>query len=416
MAHVEVEFLDVGQGDSTLIKLPNGKMVLIDCHFNGPSESVLDHVLERLPKDENCTPYLDCLVITHPHEDHIGGIGKLGQKAKIKSIWESGHRLYIPRDKQDEYTDYYDMLDLIRRIKRQGGTVKVLRANRRGFTGGLDDRVQWYCLSPSRAYAEQERPSEDQIHEQCLVLKLEFGGNSIMFTGDSSWRAWSEAIVPSYSELIPTTFLHVSHHGSISFFADSEDSESYIDHLRMMEPDISIVSVGLNNYGHPHAKAMELYRKWTHHYARSKGQVMRTDELGHIVTWLYEDGTYEIMPRYHMEALSGRFILARAKVRPEPGPDADGTYRRGVDITFNLEVSRVPDFLRPLKVRWEVQNNGVGRDHRIHDWYLGKLGFDTVYQNRTAFHGRHNLYVKVTGKNGAPVAEFVHIVRVRDEG
>ncbi|MBC7077190.1 MAG: MBL fold metallo-hydrolase [Synergistales bacterium] len=415
MPSMEIEFLNVGQGDSTLITLPNGKVVLLDCNFKDDHEHVVDYVLSKLPQDEDGNPVVDCLVITHPHDDHIGGIGKLAEKVRVREVWESGHRLYVPKEEQDKYLHYYAMLDLLRRVKGQGGKVKVLRADRRGFTGDLDETVRWYCLSPSRSYAEEERPSDEQIHEQCLVLKVEYCGNSVVFAGDTTWKAWKERIIPCYRDLLQTTILHASHHGSLTFFANSEEDEWYTEHLETMSPDVTVISVGVNDYGHPHPGAVDKYVEHTYHYYSDKGQVVRTDKLGTIVARFRDTGSYEFMPQYHRQAFGGRFYLCDARVIPDPPPDPDGTYPRRVWITFRLSISRVRGGAEVGQVIWEVQNNGVGVDKRVHDWYVGD-GDGLRYKNRTMFHGLHNLYVKVLSRRGHLMAEMVHYVRVRDEG
>lgn len=107
---IDISFLNVGQGDSSLIKLPNGTNMLIDCKLN---EGLLTWFENQLPIDDDENRILDYLVITHPHEDHIKGIGDLGNRIKINNIWESGHRLYIESKDKDKYPYYYEMLDLI---------------------------------------------------------------------------------------------------------------------------------------------------------------------------------------------------------------------------------------------------------------------------------------------------------------
>jgi len=405
-----VTFVHVGEGDTSLLVLPNGKRVMVDCCLK--EDKVWEAVVSQLPKGSGGKRVLDCLILTHPHSDHIGGIGRLAEEVIVKEIWESGHRLYVPKDEQEDYPDYYDMLKLFQKVKARGGSVRVLRANRGGFVGGLDDSVRWYCLSPSRAYAEEDRPTESQIHEQCLVLKVEFAGNSVLFTGDTTWRAWSERIVPDYPDLLPATILHGSHHGSRTFFMDSPDDEAYTEHVKRISPDITIIPVGLNSHGHPHQEALDVYEE--HTFRRSATQVMRTDRIGTICAKFRDNGSYRIMPRRHLRARHGKFLGCRAWVVPNPPPDRDGTYPRKVEIEFQVHIKKLRN-VEVGKIRFEVQNNGVGPDRRVHDWYLGQDEATRTYSNRTAFAGSHNLYVKVKSKKGKLLCEFVHTVKVRDE-
>ena len=122
---MKVYFLDVGQGDCTFIKCPNGTTILIDCNIS--NDDFLFWLEDQLPENDDGKKILDYLIITHPHEDHIKGIGKLKEYI-INNIWESGHRMYIPEEEQKDYPHYYDMLDLIQKVKKSGNNHKKLSA------------------------------------------------------------------------------------------------------------------------------------------------------------------------------------------------------------------------------------------------------------------------------------------------
>lgn len=120
---MKVIFLDVEQGDSTLIMLKDGTVILVDCNFNDENIEKIKQYLSDNDLDENT---IDALFITHPHEDHIKGIGKLYNQFKIKSIYESGHRLYISDEEKSPH--YKDMISIFQKMKNANKPCKQLKA------------------------------------------------------------------------------------------------------------------------------------------------------------------------------------------------------------------------------------------------------------------------------------------------
>ena len=101
-------------------------------------------------------------------------------------------------------------------------------------------------------------------------------GNSILLTGDSGRESWEKRIVPNYSDdkeengkklenLLKSTVLHASHHGSKYFFVvQNDDEDRYIRSMDKIKPSFTVVSVGVgNNFGHPHRIAINIYKEET---------------------------------------------------------------------------------------------------------------------------------------------------------
>ena len=407
---MKVYFLDVGQGDCTFIKCPNGTTILVDCNIS--NDDFLFWLEDKLPENDDGKKILDYLIITHPHEDHIKGIGKLKEYI-IKNIWESGHRMYIPEEEQKDYPHYYDMLDLIQKVKKSGNNHKKLSAyNEIEITDEPD--VKFLVLSPTKAYLEDEKPTERDIHDQCMVFRIEYKGISIMFTGDSSMEAWKERIVPYYSDdsgrpnLLDSTLLHASHHGSYTFFKPKgkKDEDSYITSIEKIDPKITIISVGENNvHGHPDEDALELYKKHTFNK-----QVFMTKEHGTLHVEINEDGNYSIFTDNMLKAMK-KPTIASIRIDAIPLPENNGLYSKGILITFKAVFTKLPSDQKVANYKWIVQNNATGEDHH-HDWYIGDDSTSKTYENATAYTGSHTLLCEVRNSRGNIIAANTLIVNV----
>ncbi len=420
---LKAHFINCGQGDTTLLVLPNGEIMLIDVNL---TDEVLDYLKEIIPEDSNGNRTINYLVITHPHNDHIRGIKSLTENFTVKEIWESGHRFTVPKDQQEQYQDYIDMRDIINAMKKASSlSVRVPVAKRAVYKsiGGVD----FYIFSPSKSLVETDNPSENDIHEQCMVMKVVYAGNSVLFTGDSNRKSWQDRVVKYYSDngvkgqenLLDSKILHASHHGSYTFFMD-EDTEDkdkhYYESLEKIDPDITIISVGDGNaFGHPSRRAVNYYKQYT--YKESAEQVYRTDKLGTTVVEFLADGSFRLMPLYHYELfkngckLTSEDVSVNISVYADKPLDSYGRYPKKTSLTFNANIEKPPEKLI-RKIKWEVQNNGIGADKRVHDWYLGQENDAIKYDNYTAYHGAHNLLCKVYifGKQ-QPVA--CHLIQVK---
>ena len=197
---LEIFVPNTGQGDCTFIKFPNGKNMLVDFNKTDVDVDIIEFLRTKIPKKKHKDIGKTCrrinyLVNTHPHEDHIRGIGNLdSDEFYIDEIWESSHRLYVPADQKEDYKDYYDFLALVNKLKKRND-VKVLKAGR---TSSYIGSTKVYVFAPS-SYVVDSRKREE-IHNQCAILKIEYMGNSILFAGDSSRDSWENRIVPHYSD------------------------------------------------------------------------------------------------------------------------------------------------------------------------------------------------------------------------
>ncbi len=302
MAEFEVTFIDVGQGDCTLIRLPDGEYMLVDvyrCPGHGiDAFKLLDAVM---PDNGDGRKRLKYLVITHAHDDHITGIGDLHDRYAIEWLWAPQHedRKQVAKHFAD-YQRVVDELSADRVLCPQGSRTPL---NEKDAAYDVGDEVTVRCFSPPGYIEIDESLTEDEakqkVHENCLVLKIECHGASVMLTGDSNLVCWKR-VVEYYkgrsdeetgTEVLEATVLHASHHGSRTFFKDGgEESDPWPDGLEVINPGAVIVSVGESNrHDHPHEDMMEAYRDQV-----GQDNVYETTQTGTIVLEVEGDGVPRI--------------------------------------------------------------------------------------------------------------------------
>ena len=234
---LEVHFIDVGQGDSTLL-LTDGHAMLIDCGDTDHGTAVQNYLkkqgIERL----------DYLILTHPDADHIGGAPVIITKFDIGSIYMSDYvketRTYENVIEAIEYRNYSWSTPV------PGNTLKLGTA-------------EITFLAPVKTY--------DDPNNSSIALIVRNGENSFLFSGDAEETA--EKDILEFGANMDIDVYQAGHHGS-----RTSSSESFIE---CMSPTFSVISCDEgNDYGHPHAETLNRLR--------SMGiQVFRTDEQGSIV-------------------------------------------------------------------------------------------------------------------------------------
>lgn len=249
---LQVFYLDVGQGDSTLIKTPKGEHILIDGGDNHKGQDVVEY-LESLGITQ-----LDVVIATHPDADHIGGLDTVIDAIPVKSV-------YAP--KVSHTTNTYR--DFLMAVKNRGLKIKTAKA-------GLDiplEGVTAVFIAPVAEYGKD-------LNAWSAVLRLTYGNTSFLFTGDAEAR--SEADMLKLPEPLHADVLKVGHHGS-----DTSTSQEFLD---AVQPTYAVISAGAGNkYGHPKKVIMNRLKK-------AGVEIFRTDKQGTITA--ISDGTnikWEIM-------------------------------------------------------------------------------------------------------------------------
>lgn len=288
-------FLYVGQGESTLLVIPQGedwKYMLVDTNTdiaNGGIDIV--KLLEDLLDNG-----LDIFVNTHPHNDHLKGVSKIHESAAIRQVWHSGHK-----PGKAHYEAYQELLNIMKDIGSEN--VFLLKGSR--DENKLDDQdyslgdVGFNVLSPAEYVTDEiadEKPEEryTRIHEQCAVIRFFYGADRrcILITGDADKTAWQEHITDYHQTRLSSDVLSAPHHGSNTFFK-TDDEEPYEEHIKAIEPNHLVISAPKQSespHGHPHDDAIEIYKKYVDEsniYHLGKNREC-------IIVDIYDDGDIDV--------------------------------------------------------------------------------------------------------------------------
>ena len=302
---LRVTFLDVGQGDAVLLQAPEGQTALVDA---GPSDVV--PLLREMGVER-----IDLLVATHPHADHIGGMARVIESMPVRFYMDNGdphttatyRRLLAALDARPEIT-YLEAVP--RTISLGSAEIEVLPLLPRGGT---------------------------DHNNRSVALVVRFGSFAAFLSGDSEIRQLTDLVGRG---VVPRmTLLKAAHHGSDNGFTPA--------FLRAGQPEVVVISVGRNGYGHPRPAALSAY-------AGVGARVFRTDFDGHVAIQGYRDGAYGVV-RGQQVALLGA----------ESTGHRDGI-RVGEEIALEAVVGGggAAAAATSAKVRVSVHADAPGNDHR----------------------------------------------------
>ena len=231
-------FVDVGQGCGSYISI-NEKAVIFDCGGSKePGEAMNEALLEAGIKE------IDYIVLSHLHDDHTNGIEEIFRQWEIDEV-------IVPYTEGDPAI----LIELMMLAAEEGAEVVTISED---MTRNLGDaRID--------LLTEHLDPESSDQNENSIVSAVTLVNYRVLFTGDITSAA-EKRLVKSYGWSLKSSVLSVPHHGSK--YSSSEEF------LEMVSPELSIISVGKNSYGHPGDRVLELLLDY--------GEVLTTQTLGNI--------------------------------------------------------------------------------------------------------------------------------------
>lgn len=235
---ITVHFIDVGQGDAIFIDT-NGEDVLIDSGRRSAGSNVAQYIAQV------SDPTVEILMASNHDADHMGGLITVMDTLNVLTVWDSG-----------SVKETQVFAEFVMRAKVRNAILVE-----RGQVYQLDPMTKVTILNPTQ-------PLEfSKENDNSIVLKMEVGEVSFLFTGDCEIRCEQSILTSGFD--ISANFLKVGHHGS-----RTSSSPPFIAQIR---PQYGIIQVGAGNqYGHPHPET--LFTLSTHQV-----EIVRTDQHGTIV-------------------------------------------------------------------------------------------------------------------------------------
>lgn len=218
---LKIYFIDVGQGDSTLIVTPKNKKILID-GGEGKTNVLFQYLLDRRINK------IDYIIISHFDSDHCNGLIEIIEKMRVENI--------VMSKQSKESEEYKKILEI---IKQKNIKVSSVKAEDEII---IEKNLYIKILNPADKLEFQD------LNNNAIVAKLVYKDFSMLFTGDIEKA--EENLAKKYKNELKSTILKVAHHGS-----KTSTSEEF---LKYVEPQIALIGVGENNkFGHPNQITIE---------------------------------------------------------------------------------------------------------------------------------------------------------------
>ena len=234
---IKIHFIDVGQGDSIFIELPNNTTMLIDAGEASKGQVVANYIKELGYSKINY------LIGTHPHTDHIGGLAYIINNFSIESI-------YMPKAVSSSKT--YE--NLLNTISEKALKIKTAKA---GVNVFYNNNLKIDIIAPNS-------DSYSDLNNFSVVIKITYGNRNFLFMGDAETKSENEIMTNVFADVIK-----IGHHGS-----DTSSGQSFVNKVKAK---YAIITVGSNNkYNHPYQTIID---RWTN----VGSTIYRTDLNGNIV-------------------------------------------------------------------------------------------------------------------------------------
>ena len=239
----EVHFVDVGQGDATLV-INGEKTMLIDTGDTDTEDRLIAYM-----KEKGITR-LDYLIITHPHADHMGEA-----KDVLKNF--PTQKIIMPKLPSDKTPTNFVYQKFLKEVNRQN--LKITAAKDDSFSLG-DCNIQTF--TPKKNY--------ENLNNYSTIVKITDGKNKFLITGDCEKEEENDLLSQKFN--LEADVLKAGHHGSYT-----SSSKKFLDKV---SPGISVISCGEDNkYGHPHKETVNRLKKISQVYiTKDDGSVIITSD------------------------------------------------------------------------------------------------------------------------------------------
>ena len=241
---LEIIFWDVGQGDAIFISTPHGKKIVID----GGDNFEADYKMSKINPFYSC--YIDVLILTHPHSDHIKSLNRMMQRCKVGSVMFNDVEFDSP---------YFLLFKELSKEKN----VRNIYAGDKFEIDGVNFRVLW----PKKEFLQNKIAD---INDVSIVVFLDYGYFEAILTGDATEKVLG---------LMDYSFVQDDIDGDLDVLKIPHHGSKYSLHkafYNKTNPEKCVISVGKDNkFGHPSSEVVS--------FLKDQGcEVLRTDEIGDI--------------------------------------------------------------------------------------------------------------------------------------
>ncbi|HYE11477.1 MAG TPA: ComEC/Rec2 family competence protein, partial [Patescibacteria group bacterium] len=253
---LKIYYLDVGQGDSGVIRTPDHKTIVVDGGGSSDWEKSSYDIGKKLTVPALLhigIGRIDTVIVSHIHDDHLGGVISILESFRVNQVMLPAHDRYG----EGEFTSAnFEKLTAICKAKKI--PIIYLKSNSRLK---LNKNIQLEVLAPEEPFIKN---TDSDVNNNSVVFKLSYKDFDALFTGDIQQEAEQRLLHRD----IQCDVLKVAHHGS-----PYSSIEGFVEKA---DPEISIISVGRNNYGHPSKEIIERLME-------KESQVYRTDISGAVM-------------------------------------------------------------------------------------------------------------------------------------
>lgn len=305
-------FLDVNQGDATIIEFPTGEIMLVDCGDNekNSSEKFKKYLNSLDFVYENGEKVINYLILTHPDSDHIGNATYVFENFLIKNCYlpliyySEDETSPVPGGVISNSQVYKEVLNSLE-IEKSVFDCNVIYSNEglkissnnysedNASTSNEMWLVEFFAPITGKVYRKSSTSNLAETNSYSPIIIINYMGKKIMITGDAGKEVEKDFIenVTDINYDYPLTYfdidvLKVGHHGSK--YSTTEDF------LNIVSPEIAIISVGENHHGHPNEETLTRLNE----IGINNNNIYRTDRNGNILIGISNDGELSLHSDY----------------------------------------------------------------------------------------------------------------------